>query len=251
MNELFSLIGKNAVVTGGSRGLGREIAIALAEAGANIAIISRTVCPDVIEIIRKLGVRAISISADLGEFEQYPQILKIVEQQLGEVDILVNNAGIQKRYPAVEFPQEDWNSVMDVNANSIFLLCQLFSKSMISRGEGKIINIASLLSYQGGLNIAAYAASKHAVTGLTKALANEWASKGLNVNAIAPGYMATDMNEALLADHKRSMQILERIPAARWGNGQDIKGAVIFLASPAANYVNGFTIAVDGGWLGR
>lgn len=251
MTELFSLQGKNAVVTGGSRGLGKEMAIGLAQAGANIAIISRKAAPEVVEEIEKYGVKAVSIPFDIGQMDQHAKLLELVEQQLGTIDILVNNAGIQKRHPSVEFPMTDWQAVMDLNINAVFSLCQLFGRGMVERGTGKIINIASLLSYQGGLTVPAYAASKHAVTGLTKALANEWAAKGVNVNAIAPGYMATDMNEALINDETRSRQILERIPAQQWGSGQDMQGAAIFLASAASDYIHGFTLAVDGGWLAR
>lgn len=251
MSELFSLQGKNAVVTGGSRGLGKEIAVGLAESGANVAIISRSACPEVVELLQSKGVQAVSIPWDLSDATKLEHLAEKVASELGPIDILVNNAGMQKRHPSVEFPQDDWQAVMDVNVNTVFKLCQLFGKQMLEKGEGKIINVASLLSFQGGLTVPAYAASKHAVAGLTKALANEWASKGVNVNAVAPGYMATDMNEALINDETRSRQILDRIPAQRWGNGEDMKGAVIFLASSAANYIHGFTIAVDGGWLAR
>lgn len=251
MSQLFNLNGKNAVVTGGSRGLGKEIALGLAEAGANVAIISRTACPEVVALLKEKGVEAVSIACDISKTLELDTLVERVEKELGSIDILVNNAGIQKRHPAVEFPQEDWQTVMDINLNAVFKLCQIFGAKMLEKGEGKIINLASLLSFQGGLTVPAYAASKHAVTGLTKALANEWASKGVNVNAVAPGYMATDMNEALIQDETRSRQILERIPAQRWGSGEDMKGAVIFLASAASDYIHGFTIAVDGGWLAR
>ncbi|MBQ0138552.1 MAG: 2-dehydro-3-deoxy-D-gluconate 5-dehydrogenase KduD [Kurthia sp.] len=249
MNELFSLQGKNAVVTGGSRGLGKEMALGLAQAGANVAVISRKSAPEVEEELKAYGVHAVSIAFDIGQIEQHEELVNLVEAQLGPVDILINNAGIQKRHPAAEFPQQDWQAVMDINLHAVFSLCQLFGRPMLARGAGKIINIASLLSYQGGVNIPAYTASKHAVSGLTKALANEWASKGVHVNAIAPGYMATEMNDALINDETRSRQILERIPAQQWGSGQDMQGAAVFLASAASNYIHGFTIAVDGGWL--
>lgn len=249
--NLFSLEGKNAVVTGGSRGLGKDIAIGLASAGANVAIISRTECPEVVKEIEAYGVKSVSIPFDISNIAEHQLLFERVTAQLGKVDILINNAGVQKRHPAVDFPQEDWDYVMNVNANAVFSLCKVFGKSMLARSYGKIINIASLLSFQGGLTVPAYAASKGAVMQFTKSLANEWASKGVNVNCIAPGYMATDMNEALIDDAVRSRQIMERIPANRWGKGQDMQGAAIFLASEASNYIHGFTIAVDGGWLGR
>ncbi len=251
MNHLFDLTGKTAVVTGGSRGLGKDIALGLASAGANVVIISRSECPEVIEEIKAYNVKCLSIGFDIGNLEEHGKLVEKIEHEFGQVDILINNAGVQKRHPAVEFPQEDWQFVMNINANAVFSLCQKFGEKMIERKAGKIINIASLLSFQGGFTVPAYAASKGAVVQFTKSLANEWASKGVNVNCIAPGYMETDMNEALISDPVRSRQILERIPANRWGNGKDMQGAAIFLASEASNYVNGFTIAVDGGWLGR
>ncbi|MFC7688095.1 glucose 1-dehydrogenase [Ureibacillus sp. GCM10028918] len=251
MHRLFDLTGKNAVVTGGSRGLGKEIALGLAEAGANVAIISRAECPEVVNELEKFGGKAVSIAFDIGDIEKHKELLYIIEEKFGKIDIFVNNAGVQKRHPAVEFPQEDWNYVMNVNANAVFSLCQVFGKPMLERGSGKIINVASLLSFQGGLTVPAYAASKGAVMQFTKSLANEWASQGVNVNCVAPGYMATDMNEALINDEVRSRQIMDRIPAGRWGTGEDMQGAVIFLASSASDYIHGFTIAVDGGWLGR
>lgn len=251
MQNLFSLQGKTAVVTGGSRGLGKEIALGLAGAGANVAIISRTACPEVVVQLQAFGVKAISVAFDIGDLAKHKQLVTLIHEKIGPVDILVNNAGVQKRHPAAEFPQEDWDFVMNVNANAVFSLCQKFGKPMLERGYGKIINIASLLSFQGGLTVPAYAASKGAVMQFTKSLANEWAAKGVNVNCVAPGYMATDMNEALMNDEVRSRQIMDRIPAGRWGSGQDMQGAVIFLASDASNYIHGFTIAVDGGWLAR
>ncbi|KGR75178.1 SDR family NAD(P)-dependent oxidoreductase [Ureibacillus sinduriensis] len=251
MHRLFDLTGKNAVVTGGSRGLGKSIALGLAEAGANVAIVSRGECPEVVSELKQFGVKAVSIAFDIANIPMHQELLTIIEEKLGKVDILVNNAGVQKRHPSEEFPQEDWNYVMNVNANAVFSLCQVFGKPMLERGNGKIINLASLLSFQGGFTVPAYAASKGAVMQFTKSLANEWASKGVNVNCVAPGYMATDMNEALIDDEVRSRQILDRIPAGRWGTGEDMQGAVIFLASSASDYVHGFTIAIDGGWLGR
>lgn len=251
MNNLFDLTGKTAVVTGGNRGLGKEIALGLANSGANIVVIARTIEDQVIADIEKLGVKALKIEFDLLNFDEYADLLERIVAEMGKVDILVNNAGVQKRHDSVDFPKEDWDFVMDVNANASFFLCQTFGKHMLENGYGKIINMASLLSFQGGLRVPAYAASKGAVMQFTKALSNEWAHQGVNVNAIAPGYMATEMNTALLADETRNRQILERIPAGRWGQAADMQGTVIFLASHASDYVHGITIPVDGGWLGR
>ena len=251
MNEMFNLKGKVAVVTGGNRGLGKEIPLGLASAGANIVVIARTIEEQVITDLEKHGVKALAIPFDLLKFDDYGELLKQVIAEMGTVDILVNNAGVQKRHDSVEFPKEDWDFVMDVNANASFFLCQTFGAHMLEKGQGKIINLASLLSYQGGLRVPAYAASKGAVMQFTKALSNEWAHRGVNVNAIAPGYMSTEMNTALIADETRNRQILERIPAGRWGQATDMQGATIFLASSASDYVHGTTIPVDGGWLGR
>lgn len=249
--ELFDLNGKNAVVTGGSRGLGKAMAVGLAKAGANVAILSRSAAPDVVSELEGYGVKAVSIPFDIAHIQEHGALVKQLEDLLGPIDILVNNAGIQKRHAAEEFPLDDWYAVMDVNMHAVFSLCQQFGKAMLARGYGKIINVASLLSFQGGLRVPAYAASKGAVMQLTKSLANEWAARGVHVNCIAPGYMATDMNEALIDDEVRSRQILERIPSGRWGSAEDMQGAVVFLASPASDYVDGHTLVVDGGWLGR
>ncbi|MFC0271810.1 2-dehydro-3-deoxy-D-gluconate 5-dehydrogenase KduD [Metabacillus herbersteinensis] len=251
MNQMFDLTGKVAVVTGGNRGLGKDMAIGLASAGADIVVIARNVREDVLEEIRNEDVKAISIDYNLRDFEGYDTLVDQIISEMGGIDILVNNAGVQKRHPSVEFPKEDWDFVMDINANSVFFLCQKVGKQMIKQGKGKIINIASLLSFQGGLNVPAYAASKGAVIQFTKALSNEWAKLGINVNCIAPGYMATDMNTAIIEDKTRNSQILDRIPAGRWGKPEDMRGAAIFLASNASDYVHGHTIAIDGGWLGR
>jgi 2-dehydro-3-deoxy-D-gluconate 5-dehydrogenase len=251
MNTLFDLSGKVAVVTGGNRGLGKEMALGLASAGANVVVIARNVGEGVLQEIRNEGVQALGINYDLRHFDGYDSLVDQIVTEMGAIDILVNNAGVQKRHPSVEFPKEDWDFVMDVNANSVFFMCQKVGKLMIEKGQGKIINIASLLSFQGGLTVPAYAASKGAVMQFSKALSNEWAKLGVNVNCIAPGYMETDMNTALIEDETRSRQILERIPAGRWGKPEDMRGAAIFLASSASDYVNGYTIAIDGGWLGR
>lgn len=251
MNHLFDLSGKVAVVTGGTRGLGKDMAIGLASAGADIAVIGRHVGTEVLEEIRSEGVKAVGFTYDLANFDGYDQLIQDIVDEMGQIDILINNAGVQKRHPAVQFPKEDWDFVMDVNANAVFFMCQKVGKRMLEHGYGKIINVASLLSFQGGFTVPAYAASKGAVIQFTKSLANEWASQGVNVNCIAPGYMATDMNTALIEDENRNTQILQRIPAGRWGKPEDMRGAAIFLASPASDYVHGYTIAVDGGWLGR
>lgn len=251
MMNLFDLKGKVAVVTGGTRGLGKDMAIGLASAGADVVVIGRSVPADVIEEIEKEGRKVLGISFDLQDSDGYDDLVAQIIEEMGSIDILVNNAGVQKRHPSVEFPREDWDFVMDINANAVFFMCQKVGKHMLEQGKGKIINIASLLSFQGGLTVPAYAASKGAVMQFSKSLSNEWAKHGVNVNCIAPGYMATEMNTALIHDETRNRQILERIPANRWGNPDDMKGAVIFLASAASDYVNGFTIAVDGGWLGR
>ncbi len=249
--SLFDLTGKTAVITGGNRGLGKEISLGLARAGADIVVVARTIDEAVLDEIRKLGVKAAKVEFDLLNFEQYGELLERCKELTGSIDILINNAGVQKRHDSTDFPKQDWDFVMDVNANAAFFMCQTFGAHMLENGRGKIINLASLLSYQGGLRVPAYAASKGAVIQFTKSLANEWAHRGVNVNAIAPGYMDTEMNTALLADETRNRQILERIPAGRWGKPEDMQGAAIFLASAASDYLHGITIPVDGGWLGR
>ena len=248
---MFRLDGRRAVVTGGTRGLGLGISRALLEAGADIVVLSRhPATTPLLDYASSLGRRVESVSVDLAEPEH---IVRAADEALaqGQVDILVNNAGIQARHPAAEFPLDDWDNVLQVNLRSVMHLCQLLGRPMLERHDGKIVNLASLLSFQGGLTVPAYAASKGAVAQLTKALCNEWAPQGVNVNAVAPGYMDTDMNEALLADPVRSRQISERIPAGRWGTPADIGGAVVFLCSPAASYIHGQILAVDGGWLAR
>ncbi|MFD2114417.1 2-dehydro-3-deoxy-D-gluconate 5-dehydrogenase KduD [Paenibacillus yanchengensis] len=250
--NLFDLSGKTAIVTGAGRGLGAAIAIGLAEAGADIALVTNsTPADETAEQIAKLGRKSITITADLGNTDNLPSVIEQTLSSLGRIDVLVNNAGIIRRTPAAEHSYADWQAVLDVNLHAVFVLSQLAGQHMISQGSGKIINIASMLSFQGGINVPGYTASKHAVAGLTKAMANEWASKGLQVNAIAPGYMSTDNTEALRNDAVRSKQILERIPAGRWGESEDLVGPAIFLASTASDYMNGHILAVDGGWLVR
>nr|WP_249316795.1 SDR family oxidoreductase [Bacillus sp. FJAT-50079] len=244
--------GKVAAVTGATRGIGRSIAIALAEAGADIALLQRDQeRQNVKQEIEKLGRRCEIILCDLENETQVKEAIPTVVAKFGTIDILVNNAGIQRRSPAVDFSEADWDEVINVNLKTVWLLCQQAGKFMVPNKKGKIINLASLLSYQGGFTVPAYAAAKGGVAQLTKALSNEWAQHNVNVNAIVPGYIATDMNEALIKDETRNRQILERIPAGRWGQADDFKGAVVYLASDASNYVNGHLLAVDGGWLGR
>ena len=251
--DAFKLDGKTALVTGASAGLGAAIAVALAEAGADVACHGNTRSPDATcEEIRKLGRVAHPVTGDLSKSETSRAIFEEMLEAFGRVDILVNNAGTIARAPAVEFSEEDWATVIEVNLTSVFRLSQLAGRQMIERGAGgKIINIASLLSFQGGITVPAYAAAKGGVAQLTKALANEWASKGVNVNAIAPGYMRTDNTKALQADETRNRQILERIPAGRWGEPGDLAGASVFLASTASDYIHGHVLVVDGGWMGR
>ncbi len=251
--DSFRLDGRVALVTGGNRGLGQACAIALAEAGADIALLGRTKPAETNARVAALGRRAVHIPCDLAEAGP-AGITTAVDSafaELGRIDILVNNAGIIRRAPAAEVTEADWKEVLTVDLDSVFQLCQATGSTMLTRGGGKIINVASMLSFQGGVRVPAYAAAKHAVVGLTKALANEWAAFGVNVNAVAPGYMATDNTAPLREDPERSATILGRIPAGRWGTPDDLMGAVVFLASDAARYVHGAVLAVDGGWLAR
>lgn len=250
--DAFRLEGQVALVTGASTGLGQAIAIALAEAGANVACHGNTHAPDATcEAVTKAGRKAFALTGDLSDRETPRQLIENTIGHFGQLDILVNNAGTIRRAPATEYSEEDWAAVIEVNLSSVFRLAQLAGRHMIERGGGKILNIASLLSFQGGITVPAYAASKGGVAQLTKALANEWAPKGVNVNAIAPGYMRTDNTRALQQDGTRNRQILERIPAGRWGEPSDLGGAAVFLCSAASDYVNGHVLVVDGGWMGR
>ena len=251
MAGIFDLQGKVAVVTGGSTGLGAGMSLGLAEAGADVVLVDRVASTETEQKIRTLGRKCVVIVADLLKRESPRQIIAQVVEQFGRVDILVNNAGIIRRTPAVDFSEQDWDEVMAINSKSVFFLCQLAGREMVKQKRGKIINIASLLSFQGGILVPSYAASKAAVAQMTKALANEWAQHGININAIAPGYMATNNTKALREDPVRSKTILDRIPAGRWGLPDDLKGAVVFLASQASDYVNGHVLVVDGGWLAR
>ena len=247
----FDLTGKVAIVTGANSGIGQAIALALAGAGADVALAGRSPAGETAEQVRALGRKAAIVDADLATIAPVQAVVDETLARLGGLDILVNNAGIIRRADAVDFSEADWDAVIDTNLKSLFFLCQAAGRHMIGQGSGKIVNIASLLSFQGGIRVPSYAAAKSGVAGLTKALANEWAGNGVNVNAIAPGYIATNNTAALQADETRNRQILERIPAGRWGDPKDIAGAAVFLASPAADYVNGHVLAVDGGWLGR
>ena len=251
--DTFKLDGKVALVTGASSGIGQAIAIALAEAGADVACHCRTAgkSDETIAAIEKTGRRAIPVVGDLVEKTAPNKLAEETLSQFGRIDILINNAGMIRRSPAVEFSEEDWQAVIDVNLSSVFRLSQIAGRTMIENGGGKIINIASLLSFQGGITVPAYTASKSGVAGLTKALANEWAKHNVNVNAIAPGYIATKNTAALQADETRNRQILERIPAGRWGEPRDLAGAAVFLASSASDYLHGHILTVDGGWMGR
>jgi 2-dehydro-3-deoxy-D-gluconate 5-dehydrogenase len=252
-NDLFRLDGKNALVTGSHRGLGAGIALALAEAGANVGCHGRDPKPgSAFREIEKLGRKTFYLAADLADAGACEKLMEKTVNEFGSIDILVNNAGIIRRAAAEEYSERDWGAVMAVNLTAAFRLSQLAGQQMLRRGAGgKIVNIASVLSFQGGIRVPAYAASKGGIAQLTKAFANEWASRGINVNAMAPGYMATDNTEALRDDPIRSRQILERIPAGRWGEPRDLAGAAVFLCSQASDYVHGHVLVVDGGWLAR
>jgi 2-deoxy-D-gluconate 3-dehydrogenase len=250
--DSFRLDGKVAIVTGASRGLGAAMALALGEAGADVALVARSGTATLAKDLAALGRRSAVIKADVAAPGAPGQILQDTLRQLGRADILVNNAGIIRRGSFLEFSEEDWREVLDVNLDAAFRLSQQFARHLVAHSQpGKIIHIASMLSYQGGFRVASYTAAKSALHGLTKLMANELASQGINVNALAPGYMATDNTEALRADANRNAAILDRIPAGRWGTPADLKGAIVFLASPASDYMHGFTLAVDGGWLAR
>lgn len=249
--NMFDLSGKVALVTGANTGIGQGIAVALAKAGADIVLTARRDPSETRELVEAQGVRAHVVMADLSSTEPCERIVTETVETFGRLDILVNNAGIIRRNDAVDFSEDDWDAVMDTNLKVLFFLCQAAGRSMIENGGGSIINIASMLTFQGGIRVASYTASKSGVGGLTKLLANEWAGKNVNVNAIAPGYIATNNTAALQADEDRNRQIMERIPAGRWGEPDDIGGAAVFLASDAAKYVQGHILAVDGGWLAR
>ncbi|EEA25449.1 hypothetical protein TMatcc_006325 [Talaromyces marneffei ATCC 18224] len=260
MASLFSLEGRTALVTGGTRGIGQAMAIALAEAGADVVLVQRDESNTTTrDEITKLGRKALIHAAELSDREAVKKVIPTLVQQGVQPDILLNCAGIQRRHPSEKFPDEDWDEVININLTSVFTLAREFGANLLSRDasefptgrRGSVINVASLLSFQGGITVPAYAASKGGVAQLTKALSNEWVAKGINVNAIAPGYIDTDMNVALINDPNRNSGIMARIPAGRWGRPEDFKGVVVFLASQASNYVSGEIITVDGGWMGR
>jgi 2-deoxy-D-gluconate 3-dehydrogenase len=251
--DTFKLDGKVALVTGAGQGLGQGMSLALAEAGADVAGLDRGVSPETGKAVQALGRRYHEIICDLkaANVGDLNQIIAEVVSKLGRLDILVNNAGIIRRAPALEFSEADWDDVMQIDLKAAFFLCQAAARAMVPNGHGKIINIASMLSFQGGIIVPSYTAAKSGIAGITRALANEWAKHNINVNAIAPGYMATDNTAPLRADPKRAPAILERIPAGRWGTPADLGGVVVFLASEASSYLQGAIIPVDGGWLTR
>lgn len=248
----FDLSGKVAIVTGCDTGLGQGMAVGLAQAGCDIVGINIVEPVDTIAKIEALGRKFLSLKADVSKIDELPKLIDQAVTTFGHVDILVNNAGIIRREDALKFSEKDWDDVMNINVKSVFFMSQTVAKQFIAQGRGgKIINIASMLSYQGGIRVPSYTASKSGVMGITRLMANEWAKEGINVNAIAPGYMATNNTAALRADEGRSNEILGRIPANRWGTPEDLMGPIVFLASQASDYINGYTIAVDGGWLAR
>ena len=252
--EQFRLDGKRALVTGARRGIGRAFAQALAEAGADIVAVSasmESMGSDVEKDVTALGRDFRAYACDFSDRKALYAFVEQVKQEVGQIDILVNNAGTILRKPAAEHPDEYWDTVLEVNLSAQFILAREFGKEMLARGAGKIVFTASILTFQGGVTVPGYAASKGGIGQLTMALANEWAAHGVQVNAIAPGYIATDNTAALQADNARSSQILDRIPAGRWGEPEDMNGAVVFLCSPASNFVNGTILTVDGGWMGR
>lgn len=250
--NLFSLEGKVAIVTGCRAGLGQGIALALASAGADIVGVDYMESNETAEKVMATGRKYLGIEANLLSIQPISEIIDKTIETFGKLDILVNNAGIIRREDSVNFSEKDWDDVMNINLKTVFFFCQAAAKQYMKQGTGgKIINIASMLSYQGGIRVPSYTASKSGVKGITMLMANEWAAAGINTNAIAPGYMATDNTAALRADAERSADILARIPAARWGTPEDVGGTAVFLASSASDYINGFTVAVDGGWLAR
>ncbi|PTA96723.1 2-deoxy-D-gluconate 3-dehydrogenase [Kluyvera sp. Nf5] len=250
--DAFSLANKVAIVTGCDTGLGQGMALGLAEAGCHIVGVGRKKPQETAERVTTLGRKFLAIQADLSKQDSINDIVSQTVSQMGRIDILLNNAGTIRRCDALEFSEKDWDDVMNLNVKTVFFLSQAVARQFIAQGDGgKIINIASMLSFQGGIRVPSYTASKSGVLGLTRLLANEWASHNINVNAIAPGYMATNNTQALREDAERNQEIVDRIPAGRWGKPDDLKGPAVFLASAASDYINGFTLAVDGGWLAR
>ena len=251
MNGIFDLSGTTAIVTGASTGLGQGMSIGLAEAGANLVLVDHVASTETDRAIQAMGRKTLPLVADLSNLSSITMIMERTLAEFGQVDILVYNAGIIRRTPAIDFSEKDWDDVLALNTKTVFFFSQAVARDMMKRKRGKIINVASLLSFQGGILVPSYAASKGAVAQITKALANEWAKSGININAIAPGYMATNNTKALREDPVRSAAILDRIPAGRWGLPDDVKGVAVFLASRAADYVNGHVLVVDGGWMAR
>ncbi|MCV2512233.1 2-dehydro-3-deoxy-D-gluconate 5-dehydrogenase KduD [Leclercia pneumoniae] len=250
--DAFNLSGKVAIVTGCDTGLGQGMTLGLAQAGCDIVGVNRKIPQETAEKVNALGRRFMAIQADLSKQDALDDIVNQTVTEMGRVDILVNNAGTIRREDALNFSEKDWDEVMNLNLKSVFFLTQAVARQFIRQGQGgKIINIASMLSFQGGIRVPSYTASKSGVLGITRLLANEWATQGINVNAIAPGYMATNNTQQLRDDAQRSKEILDRIPAGRWGTPADLQGPVVFLASSASDYINGHTLAVDGGWLAR
>ena len=251
MTAMFDLAGKVALVTGANTGIGQAIAVALADAGADVAAAGRSPADETVAQVRDAGRQSENFAADLSSTAAVQPLVDAVLARFGRIDILVNNAGIIRRADLFDFSEADWDAVLDTNLKSLFFLSQAVARHMAQRGSGKIVNIASLLTFQGGIRVPSYAAAKSGVGGVTKAMANELAAKGIQVNAIAPGYVATNNTAALQADETRNRQILERIPSGRWGKPEDIAGAAVFLSAPASDYVTGHILAVDGGWLAR
>ncbi len=251
MSSQFDLQGRTAIVTGASTGLGQGMSLGLAEAGADVVLVDYVESTETEQKIRALGRKSLMVVANLMEMSSIGTIVDKTLREFSKVDILVNNAGIIRRTPAIDFSEKDWDEVMLLNSKTVFFFSQAVARDMMKRKEGKIINVASLLSFQGGITVPSYAASKGAVAQVTKALANEWAKHGININAIAPGYMATNNTKALREDPVRSKAILDRIPAERWGLPSDLAGVAVFLSSHASDYVNGHVLVVDGGWLAR
>ena len=247
--DKFRLDGRIAVVTGGTKGIGKAIALAFAESGADIAVVSRGPNPDIEKSILDLGRRYMHHAADLTKREQTRRVIPAIVEKIGDLDILVNNAGIIRRSPAAEYSEGDWDETMEIDLTATFILSQSAGRIMLKKGKGKIINIASVLAFQGGINVTAYTSAKQGVAGLTKAFANDWASKGINVNALAPSFYVTELTEAIQKDSERSKSITARTPAGRWGMPEDIAGAAVFLASQASDFIHGVVLPVDGGWL--
>lgn len=252
MNNPFDISGKVAIVTGCDTGLGQGMAVGLANAGCDIAAVNIVEPSETKAIVESTGRKFLDIRANLMSTDDISRIVEEVKDEYGKIDVLINNAGIIRREDALDFSEKDWDDVMNINIKSVFFLSQAVAKRFIEQGSGgKIINVASMLSFQGGIRVPSYTASKSGVMGITRLMANEWAAHNINVNAIAPGYMATNNTAALRADEQRNAEILSRIPASRWGEPQDLAGPCVFLCSDAASYINGYTIAVDGGWLAR